>query len=543
MTKRRNFLLACEDENVAESISEKSEKSENNNILSRVKKNADKRKERMQRIFDKYKNENEENESESDINNSDDEKDIKFLVKKAKPELIKDVINIKQHLEKQEPDIVNILATEMLIDDKAEIVELYELYKITEFSLDKISLKKKINSKIQDAKEKWIEYKKYSIIDHNNFTKELEKLESGQTDYKEIKYKILSLETSMENKRIIFNRYKRFLDLSNLDEEYSKSKNWLDTATSLPYDKIKTFSFNKSTLATSLRKVAIEMDKELYGMKNVKEQILVFLHSRILNPSSKRCSLSLLGPPGVGKTYIARLLSRVIDLPFEQISFGGISDTHFLKGHSYTYIGSEPGEIVKKLSKLGVKNGILFFDEFNRIQNHELVSLLLHITDPVQNNDFQDNFLSGIKIDLSYLWFIFSMNDLPTDLALRDRLYTIKIEGYTKDEKIKILKDYLFPRALENSNLVASDVIMTEDISQYIIETFSSDKEEGVRSLEKIINDVCKKLSFIKTCQKNKNFLSSISFLPLEKCSFPIKLHKELLNSLCSNIYIPEMEI
>ena len=175
----------------------------------------------------------------------------------------------------------------------------------------------------------------------------------------DLKYKILSLETSIENKKIIFNKYEELINLENINEEYSKLNSWLKWAISIPYNKIK---INKiDNITEFIKQASIKLDEHLFGMKKIKEQILLFLSSKILNPNMKKSNLGLIGPPGVGKTEIAKIISSLLDIGFEQISFGGINNGNFLKGHSYTYVGSEPGEIVKCLKKIGHNNGIIFF--------------------------------------------------------------------------------------------------------------------------------------------------------------------------------------
>ena len=191
-------------------------------------------------------------------------------------------------------------------------------------------------------------------------------------------------------------------------------------------DKIKNLDKYYKNIPDTLFKIAKKLNEELYGMNEVKEQILTFINARLTNPHVRGCSLGLIGPPGTGKTTIARLLSTVLETPFAQMSFGGVRNADFLKGHDFCYIGSRPGEIVRCLSSMQYKNGILFMDEFEKIaDNKAITSCLLHIIDPQQNHEFRDSYLRELKIDLSHLWFIYSMNGEPTDSALNDRLYKI----------------------------------------------------------------------------------------------------------------------
>ena len=158
-------------------------------------------------------------------------------------------------------------------------------------------------------------------------------------------------------------------------------------------------------------------------------------------------------------------LSTILKIPSEQISLGGITHADFIKGHDFTFVGSKPGQIASSLINLKCKNGILFMDEFEKISdNKDVVNSLLHITDTSQNKNFHDNFFGEIAIDLSNIWFICSMNDKPVDKALSDRIFYIKIDGYSKKEKIEIVKSYLLPRSLKNIGLNDTDVSMNEDI-------------------------------------------------------------------------------
>jgi ATP-dependent Lon protease len=220
----------------------------------------------------------------------------------------------------------------------------------------------------------------------------------------------------------------------------------------------------------------------------------------------KGCSIGLLGPPGTGKTAIAKTLSKCLDFPFEQISFGGVSDPEFLTGHDYTYIGSRPGEIVRCLSRMGYKNGIIFLDEFEKTSGKKgISSTLLHLTDFTQNHEFRDNYLADITIDLSNIWFIYSMNSLPDDTALRDRIFTINVEGYNIKDKIQIVQNYLLPRAVKNIGRKDKDITITEESALYLINKIDKGNEnKGVRNLEKTIKDIVNKIHFLVSNKKDR---------------------------------------
>ena len=214
-------------------------------------------------------------------------------------------------------------------------------------------------------------------------------------------------------------------------------------------------------------------------MEKIKEQILLFLSAKIMNPNMKRSNLGLVGPPGVGKTAIARMIANLLDSGFEQISFGGVDKADFLKGHEYTYVGAQPGEIVKCLKRMGHKNGIIFLDELDKAAEHpDISAALLHLVDQSQNYDFRDNFLGEISIDLSHIWYIGSMNLRPSDEALADRWWIIDVGGYTIKDKSKIVKEYLLPKALTNINMDKSSVYFNDNSVVYFINKVSSTSDK-----------------------------------------------------------------
>jgi ATP-dependent Lon protease len=281
--------------------------------------------------------------------------------------------------------------------------------------------------------------------------------------------------------------------------------------------------------------VSKAMDDALYGMKDAKEQILMFLTSRLMNPNTKKSNLGLIGPPGVGKTALARLIATVLEYPFEQISLGGIRNSETLKGHDYTYIGSRPGEIAKSISRLKYKNGIIFFDEFDKVsENKDVCSALLHITDPSQNMEFRDTYLNDITIDLSNIWYIFSMNSIPEDPALSDRIFYVDVPGYTYDEKIHIIHKHVFPKANVNIGIGAQDIVPDKFCAGFIVDFANGSSEMGVRSIERVVNDIVNKINFLCTHQDENGVMQgfNISFDVKEKMTFPFTLDVETTRKL-----------
>jgi ATP-dependent Lon protease len=471
-----------------------------------------------------------ETDSDSDFEPSDFF-DMDTCDKKTRTEYLR----LKKKIQESEPNIINILSLNILDEDKIELLQLYEIYgnMEDEVSISKLDLKKTILSKTQQSLIKYTQYSKYSKKEHDKFRKEIQLLEQFN-EAEELKYDIINLETSPENKRTIYSEYKRMTSLPFTDDELPRLKNWLKWSLSIPHDRMKISSLQKKELSTLIKRVSDRMDEELYGMEKVKEQILLFLNSRIVNPNMRKCSLGLLGPPGCGKTTIVRILADILNYPLEQISLGGIQSPEYLKGHQYTYIGAEPGEIVKCLARMKVKNGILFFDEYDKVENKEVCSALLHITDSSQNSRFRDNYLGGINIDLSNLWFFYSMNKKPVDDALADRIFYVEIEGYTQGDKFFIVNDYLLRKLHKNMNWKPNSVTMEKEAVEYLIDKVSPPSNPGIRNLDHCITTIGNKLNFLYHHQNAKGELQNFRnmFNIGEKLSFPFVLRKDAIDGL-----------
>lgn len=231
----------------------------------------------------------------------------------------------------------------------------------------------------------------------------------------------------------------------------------------------------------------------------------------------------------VHNTHIARTLASILEYPFEQISMGNVTNPEILTGHQSTYVGSKPGVIVSSLIKMKHKNGIIFLDEFDKVKNIEVNNSLLHIVDSTQNSTFSDNYFGQeIKIDLSNIWFIFAMNEMPECGPLKDRLYIIKIDSYTHQEKIQITKNYLLKRICQNMGISETNFIIDDEITSYFIHRISKDdSHSGVRYIEKALTDFINKIAFIvNTCSAFNNLSFSID----DKLEYPVKITKKLID-------------
>jgi len=480
-----------------------------------------------------YNQDDEDDEDDEDYISEDFESEISSL-RKIDKKAYNNFIETKDVIIQNEPTILKILKETLLIEDRVDLLQLYEIYKSSEPSTEQwLELRMKLQKMFNTAKNNYTQYCNYSKDQHERMSIQIKMMDKYSKE--NIKYKILQLDTSVENKQVIYDKYMELSNMSSNDDEKAKLTNWINWAINIPHNNIKTFPFSPNNLTKFLQDVSTILDKELYGMKNVKEQILLFVSSKIQNPHMKKCSMGLIGSPGVGKTHISRLLAQVLDFPFEQISLGGISNPEYLKGHQYTYIGSQPGEIVKCLKKSGYKNGILFLDEFDKISdNADICASLLHITDPIQNTNFKDNFLSEISIDLSYLWFIYSMNKYPKDNALRDRIHIIEVPDYTVEDQIQIVKNYLFPKALKNINTNSDSINISDTNTKFLIESVCDTNDCGVRTLEKVVNTIVTKIDFLVRHQDKKGNLKGfdMSFDLGKIIKYPLKMSKQLIEKL-----------
>lgn len=327
--------------------------------------------------------------------------------------------------------------------------------------------------------------------------------------------KINELNTTQENRNVIHSKLEEYLDHIR-GEEKSKLKRWLTTAVNLPYDKSlppTTTEENK----TILFKFKTYLDEKLYGMEKVKERLLIFLNKKLTLGSSKGCTIALVGPPGHGKTEISRAIGHALGIPFCQVSCGGMSTSDFLMGHDYTYTGSREGEITRCLTQNGVKNGILFFDEFEKISSKkDIVASLLHITDFTQNHQFKDHYLPELKQDLSKTWFIFSMNGLPEDDALKDRLDVIYVDPYNTHDKQCITRDYIFKKYLKEYPDL-KEMVIPEEVSNYIVEIGGS--SQGIRGIERMVSVVLEKFFFYSNNKDREYTYPWFTFL--KKCKEP----------------------
>jgi ATP-dependent Lon protease len=271
--------------------------------------------------------------------------------------------------------------------------------------------------------------------------------------------------------------------------ETATLRNWLDIMTDLPWSKASKDNLN-------LRKAEKILDDDHYGLERVKERIVESLAVRKLREKPKGSILCLVGPPGVGKTSLGRSVARALNRKFVRLSLGGLHDEAEIRGHRRTYVGAMPGRLIQAITQAGTNNPLIMLDEIDKVGadfRGDPSSALLEVLDPEQNSTFRDNYL-GVTFDLSNVMFMTTANILDTvQPALRDRMETISLSGYTEEEKLEIAKRHLIPKQIEENGLIKRDIKFERKAITKIISEYT--QEAGLRQLEREIGKVCRKVA------------------------------------------------
>ena len=246
------------------------------------------------------------------------------------------------------------------------------------------------------------------------------------------------------------------------------------------------------------------MNQDHYGLQDVKERILEFLAVQQRVKKVKGPVLCLVGPPGVGKTSLGQSIAKAVNRQYVRMALGGVRDEAEIRGHRRTYIGSMPGKLLQKLSKVKVKNPLFLLDEIDKMgmdQRGDPASALLEVLDPEQNHTFNDHYLE-VDFDLSDVMFICTSNSMNIPGPLLDRMEVIRIPGYTEDEKLNIAKRYLLPKQVKLSGLKEREIHVTDAALMDVIRYYT--KEAGVRGLERELSKICRRVVKKQALSKEK---------------------------------------
>ena len=314
----------------------------------------------------------------------------------------------------------------------------------------------------------------------------------------EDKLKALKLDPKIEEK--VLKEINKFTKMMPSSAESGVIRNYVETIVSLPW--------NKSAKTNSdIRKAEKILDEDHYGLDKVKERILEYLAVVHLSKGLKGPIICLVGPPGVGKTSIARSIARATGRDFVRMSLGGVRDEAEIRGHRRTYIGAIPGRIISAIKDAGSDNPLFLFDEVDKIGSDfkgDPASALLEVLDPEQNKEFTDHFLE-IPFDLSKVMFITTANSTDTiPRPLLDRMEVIEVSGYTEEEKVKIAQKYLIPKQMKAHGLKKKNFAISEKALRDLINYYT--RESGVRNLEREIGSLCRKVARKIVAKKAQNY-------------------------------------
>ena len=370
--------------------------------------------------------------------------------------------------------------------DAIAITERYEvLLAMLLQQIEVLAIKSDFQKKVQERVEK--HQKEYVLREQMALIRE----ELGETntdsDALEYKKKLEELQASDEVKKRIKKEIQRFRGIAGNSSESTVSRGYIETLLELPWDKT-------SVDNQDLTHAQDILDEDHYGLEKVKERVIEFLAVRNLTGKGESPILCLVGPPGTGKTSIARSIARALDKKYVRISLGGVRDEAEIRGHRRTYVGALPGRIVSGLRTAGVKNPLMLLDEIDKMSSDykgDTASALLEVLDAEQNSKFRDHYVE-LPVDLSEVLFIASANSL-SDIPgpLRDRMEIIEVSSYTENEKLHIAKDHLIAKQLKKNGVNEKQLKINDKALREVIAFYT--REAGVRGLERRLGEICRK--------------------------------------------------
>jgi ATP-dependent Lon protease len=414
------------------------------------------------------------------------------LSSKVSPEILLTVTSLDDY-----DRLADIIAANTLVktEDKQRVLEAFDpvdrlenLYEILTREIEILEIENKINLRVRRQIDK-VQREYYLREQIKAIQKELGESDGISEEVKEYQEKIGKANLPEEALEKANKELDRLARMGQGSAEGSVIRTYLDWITDLPWD-IQTDD------NLDLKNAAKILDEDHYGLTKVKERVIEYLAVRQMTKSMKGPILCFVGPPGVGKTSIAKSIARSLDRKFIQMSVGGVRDEAEIRGHRRTYVGAIPGRVISSIKHAGTKNPVFLLDEIDKMSSDfrgDPASALLEVLDPEQNNAFRDHYLE-LAFDLSNVMFLTTANNLDTiPRPLLDRMETIHISGYTEEEKLNIATKYLIPKQLKEHGISKNSIRITENTIRNIINYYT--RESGVRELERQIAAICRKVA------------------------------------------------
>src|SRR6476660_1861704 len=349
-------------------------------------------------------------------------------------------------------------------------------------------LRNKIQSEVQDRVQK--RQREYYLREQMKaIQKELGEQDEGARDTEELREKIEKAGMPDDVKKEALKELGRLARMSPMAADYSVTRNYVEWLAALPWAKT-------SGGEVDILKAKEILDADHYDLKKVKDRILDYLSVRRLKPGMKGPILCFVGPPGVGKTSLGKSIARALGRKFVRISLGGVHDEAEIRGHRRTYIGALPGRLIQGMKQAGTNNPVMLLDEVDKLGSDvrgDPSAALLEVLDPEQNHNFRDHYL-GVPFDLSRVLFIATAN-LPESIPppLRDRMETLRLSGYSEEEKLVIAERYLVPKQIGEAGLTANEIVVGRDVVRRIVGQYT--RESGLRELERLIATLARKVA------------------------------------------------
>ncbi|MBE0507060.1 MAG: endopeptidase La [Marinospirillum sp.] len=379
------------------------------------------------------------------------------------------------------------------VKDKQQLLELDKvrdriecLMAQIEEEIDLLQVEKRIRARVKQQMEK-TQREYYLNEQMKAIQKEMGDLENSGNEIEQLTKKIEACGMPADAKEKASSELSKLKMMSPTSAEATVVRGYLDWMVSLPWKK-------RSRAGIDLKKASEILDADHYGLEEVKERILDYLAVQQRVKKIKGSVLCLVGPPGVGKTSLGQSIARAVNRKYVRMALGGVRDEAEIRGHRRTYIGSMPGKLIQKLSKVNVKNPLFLLDEIDKLgMDHrgDPSSALLEVLDPEQNSKFSDHYLE-VDFDLSEVLFICTANSMNIPAPLLDRMEVVRLPGYTEDEKTNIAERYLVPKQMENAGLKGTEAGFEQAALLEMIRYYS--REAGVRELERQITRVCRKV-------------------------------------------------